>query len=117
MKKTIALRDRIAPWVVMFLLLGMSQQVFAVLGGGGGVGGGTEAIDKLTGFIKAAGVLLILLITVTGFIWIGYSALAKFNEARKGNAEWAEVGLLAVVSVGVLVFLGYLLDQASTLIA
>ncbi len=115
MKKIIALRDSLVPWVVMLILLGVNQQVFAALGGG--VGGGTEAIDKLTEFIKAAGVLLILLITVTGFIWVGYSALAKFNEARKGNAEWAEVGLLAVVSVGVLVFLGYLLDKASTIIA
>jgi integrating conjugative element membrane protein (TIGR03745 family) len=115
MKNIIDSRDKIVPWVVMLLLLGISQQTFAALGGGGE--GGTEAIDKLTEFIKAAGILLILLITVTGFIWVGYAALAKFNEARKGNAEWAEVGLLAVVSVGVLVFLGYLLEQANTLIA
>ncbi len=115
MKKIIALRDRLISWLVMLLLLGVNQQVFAALGGG--IGGGEEPISKLTEFIKAAGVLLILLITITGFIWIGWATLVKFNDARAGRSEWGEVGLLSVVAVGVLVFLGYLLDQASTLIA
>lgn len=112
MKKVIALRGQIATLVVTVLLLAMSQQVLSAQGAE------LEPLTKMTDYIKAAAILLILLITVTGFIWIGWGVLAKFNEARsQGTTEWGEVGLFAVVAVGVLVFLGYLLDQASTLVA
>jgi integrating conjugative element membrane protein (TIGR03745 family) len=49
-------------------------------------------IALIRGYIKDGGLVLGLAIAVMGFLWIAYLAFAKFNEARQGKAEWAEVG-------------------------
>ena len=73
-------------------------------------------LGLIKGYIKDGGLVLGLAISVIGFLWVSYTAIAKFNEARNGRAEWAEVGLLGVVAAGVLVFIGFLLNQAATVI-
>ena len=47
---------------------------------------------------------------------MGYVGFAKFNEARQGKAEWAEVGVLGIVGAIVLIFASYLLTEASGVI-
>ena len=54
-------------------------------------------IGLIQGYIKDGGLVLGLAIAVLGFLWIAYLGFAKFNEARQGKAEWAEVGVLGVV--------------------
>ena len=49
-------------------------------------------------------------------MWIAYLTFAKFNEARQGKAEWAEVGVLGIVGAIVLIFASYLLTQAADVI-
>jgi integrating conjugative element membrane protein (TIGR03745 family) len=51
-----------------------------------------------------------------GFLWIAYLGFAKFNEARQGKAEWAEVGVLGIVGAIVLIFASYLLTEAAGVI-
>ncbi len=109
MKKLSTVRGQIIALAIAVLIFGMNQQALAAEE--------LEALTKMTDFVKAGAILLILLITVAGFIWIGWGTLVKFNDARRGQSEWGEVGLLAVAAVGVLVFLGYLLDKASSLVA
>ncbi len=53
---------------------------------------------------------------VLGFLWIAYLGFAKFNEARQGKAEWAEVGVLGIVGAIVMIFASYLLTEAAGVI-
>ena len=66
-------------------------------------------IALIKGYIKDGGLVLGLAIAVLGFLWIAYLGFAKFNEARQGKAEWAEVGVLGIVGAIVLIFASYLL--------
>jgi len=70
-------------------------------------------IGLISGYIKDGGLVLGLAIAILGFLWIAYLGFAKFNEARQGKAEWAEVGVLGIVGAIVLVFASYLLTEAA----
>ena len=73
-------------------------------------------IGLIQGYIKDGGLVLGLAIAVLGFLWVAYLMFAKFNEARQGKAEWAEVGVLAIVGAVVLIFASYLLTEAAGVI-
>ena len=73
-------------------------------------------IGLIQGYIKDGGLVLALAIAVLGFLWIAYLGFAKFNEARQGKAEWAEVGVLGIVGAIVLIFASYLLTEAAGVI-
>lgn len=73
-------------------------------------------IALIQGYIKDGGLVLGLAIAVLGFLWVAYLAFAKFNEARMGKAEWAEVGVLGVVGAVVLIFASFLLTEAAGVI-
>jgi integrating conjugative element membrane protein (TIGR03745 family) len=73
-------------------------------------------IALISGYIKDGGLVLGLAIAVLGFLWIAYLGFAKFNEARQGKAEWAEVGVLGIVGAIVLIFASFLLTEAAGVI-
>jgi integrating conjugative element membrane protein (TIGR03745 family) len=73
-------------------------------------------IALISGYIKDGGLVLGLAIAVLGFLWVAYLGFAKFNEARQGKAEWAEVGVLGIVGAIVLIFASYLLTEAAGII-
>jgi len=73
-------------------------------------------IGLIQGYIKDGGLVLVLVIAVLGFLWIAYLGFAKFNEARQGKAEWAEVDVLGIVGAIVLIFASYLLIEAAGVI-
>lgn len=73
-------------------------------------------LELIKGYAKDAGLVIGLIIAVVAFLWIGWISIAKFNEARTGRAEWGEVGLTAVVAAGVMIFISYLLTEASRVI-
>ena len=70
-------------------------------------------IALISGYIKDGTAVLGLAVASVGFLWIAYIGFAKFNEARQGRAEWAEVGLLAIVGAVVLIFASYLLTESA----
>ena len=70
-------------------------------------------IALISGYIKDGALVLGLAVAVVGFLWVAYVGFAKFNEARQGKAEWAEVGVLGIVGAVVLIFASYLLTEAS----
>lgn len=70
-------------------------------------------IALISGYIKDGSLVLGLAIATVGFLWVAYVGFAKFNEARQGKAEWAEVGVLAIVGAVVLIFASYLLTEAA----
>ena len=73
-------------------------------------------IGLIRGYIKDGGLVLGLALSVMGFLWVAYLGFAKFNEARQGKAEWAEVGVLGIVGAVVLIFASYLLTEAAGVI-
>jgi integrating conjugative element membrane protein (TIGR03745 family) len=73
-------------------------------------------LGLIKGYGKDAGITIGLLIGIAAFVWASWAAIAKFNEARQGKAEWGEVGLLGVAAGGVLVFDSYLLGTAAGII-
>jgi len=73
-------------------------------------------LGLIQGYIRDGGIVLGLAIAILGFLWVAYLAFAKFNEARQGKAEWAEVGVLGIVGAVVLIFASYLLTQAAGVI-
>ena len=73
-------------------------------------------LGLIKGYIKDGGVVMGLAVAVAAFVWAAWSAIAKFNEARNGRAEWGEVGLLSVVAGGILIFDSYLLGTAAGII-
>ncbi len=78
--------------------------------------GAGDWIGLIQGYIRDGGLVLGLAIAVLGFLWIAYLGFAKFNEARQGKAEWAEVGVLGIVGAVVLIFASYLLTEAAGVI-
>ena len=73
-------------------------------------------LTLIKGYIKDGGLVLGLAIAVVAFLWIAWITISKFNEARAGKAEWGEVGLTAVMAAGVMIFISFLLTEASTVI-
>ena len=75
-----------------------------------------DYLGVFKGYAKDAGIILGLTLAILAFLWLGYATVAKFNEARGGRAEWAEVGLTGAVAAAVALFVGYFLTAASTII-
>ncbi len=73
-------------------------------------------LDLMKGYIKDGGLVIGLLIAIAVFLLISWILMSKFNEARAGKADWGEVGLVGVVGVAVMIFVSYLLTEASTVI-
>ncbi len=73
-------------------------------------------LDLMQGYVKDVGLVIGLLIAVVVFLWMSWILIAKFNEARRGQADWGEVGVVAVVGVGVMIFISYILTEASNVI-
>ncbi len=73
-------------------------------------------LDLMKGYAKDAGLVVGLIIALAVFLWMSWILIAKFNEARRGQADWGEVGVVAVVGVGVMIFISFILTEASTVI-
>ncbi len=73
-------------------------------------------LDLMKGYAKDAGLVVGLIIALAVFLWMSWILIAKFNEARRGQADWGEVGVVAVVGVGVMIFISYILTEASNVI-
>jgi integrating conjugative element membrane protein (TIGR03745 family) len=71
----------------------------------------------IRGYIADGAIILGLAIAAVGLLWIAYTGVAKFNEARTGKAEWSELGVLGIVGAAVLLFMMFLLNQAATIFA
>src|SRR5947208_16841527 len=55
-------------------------------------------LGLIKGYVKDGGIVMGLAVAVAAFVWAAWAAIAKFNEARNGRAEWGEVGLLSVAA-------------------
>ena len=78
-------------------------------------GGGTDGdwLSLVRGYIADGAIVLGLALGVLGLLWIAYTALAKFNACRAGQAEWSELGVLGIAGAVVLLLVMFLLAQAA----
>lgn len=65
-------------------------------------------------YVKSGGHLTVLFISLAGFAWIGWHALADVNEARRGDKEWGDVGLSVSAAAAVFLWVSFLLTQGET---
>ncbi len=73
-------------------------------------------LDLMKGYAKDAGLVVGLIIALAVFLWMSWILISKFNEARRGQADWGEVGVVAVIGVGVMIFISFILTEASNVI-
>ena len=72
--------------------------------------------DLIKNYISEGGDLIGLGLTILSFIVAAYFVLAKVGEARKGKAEWAEVGVTAGIGAAAVILIGFFADQAHKVI-
>lgn len=72
-------------------------------------------LELVKGYLKDGTIILGLALSTVGFLWVSWTALAKFNEARRGrgDVEWGEVGMLTIVGGALLLFITFLLNEAA----
>ena len=70
----------------------------------------------LKGYIKDGAVLGGLALSVCGFLWLSWIALADINQARSGRKEWGEVGVTVIGGAAAFLFVSYMLAQAAGVI-
>jgi integrating conjugative element membrane protein (TIGR03745 family) len=71
-------------------------------------------ITTLGCYVKQGGSLALLFISLAGFAWTGWHALADVNEARRGDKEWGDVGLSVSAAVAVFLWVSFLVAQGDT---
>lgn len=81
---------------------------------------GTPTDDDLFGTLEKnvirGGKLLLVAVSAIAFIWIAYSAVAKFRECQSGRADWGELVVLVVGAGALLLFIFFLLSSAGLIL-
>lgn len=78
----------------------------------GGSGGKENLLTGIGENVSTAGTILLLAISILSFLWVTYSAVAKFRECQAGRADWSELLVLGVAAGALLVFVTILLSNA-----
>lgn len=73
-------------------------------------------LEVIKGYLKDGTLLVGLAISVCGFLWLSWIALADINQARQGRKEWGEVGVTVIGGAAVFLFVSYMLAQAAGVI-
>jgi len=101
--------DAFARYLLLpFLVIG--GMAIAQDAGGGAAGALTTASD----IFKQVVVLATSVIAAIAFLIVAWATLSKFNDARRGRAEWMEVMVPFAMGAALLVLLAYLIDNANT---
>ena len=78
---------------------------------------GGNWLELVKGYIKDGAIVLGLALSAIAFLWIAWTIVAKFNEARSSDrVEWGELGLVAIAGGAVLLIITFLLTQSSGVI-
>lgn len=90
-----------------------------VLGSGhvhasGAAGASSAALDEVGTMFSSAMMLGLALISAVIFIIVAWAVVTKFNDARRGRADWGEVVLPFIIGAGVVIFVGYLVTEGET---
>jgi integrating conjugative element membrane protein (TIGR03745 family) len=73
-------------------------------------------LSMIQQYIKNGGLLVGLFLSVSGFLWLGWNALADLNQVRNGRKEWGEIGMGTVAGAAIFLWVSYLLMKAKDVI-
>ncbi len=76
-----------------------------------------DLFGTLEGNVVRGGKLLLVAVSAIVFIWIAYSAVAKFRECQSGRADWGELVVLVVGAGALLLFIFFLLSSAGVILS
>ena len=71
----------------------------------------TEGAPK--DLLTSIGEFGVVVVSLIAFLWVAYAAVAKFRACQKGQADWGELLVLALVAAVLLVWVSFLLFQAA----
>lgn len=73
-----------------------------------------EALTQAANVVRTSVILIIGVISAIAFVYVAYSLLTKFNDARRGRGEWGEVIVPFIAGAAILVLIAWLVEQATT---
>lgn len=77
-------------------------------------GAGAAVLTQVRSLFSEGVNIGLLLLAAVGFLLVAWATLSKFNEARRGRADWGEVAVPFVFGAALLVFIGYLVTEGQT---
>lgn len=77
-------------------------------------GGADAALTTVADNVKAVIILGLQLILAVVFLMVAWAIISKFNEARRGRADWGEVVVPFVVGAAVVILVAYLAGEGET---
>ncbi len=119
LKGLMKMKKKMTALIVALALLplqAMAVMPTAVDSGGSGAATNGDWLALLTGYLDKGTDLIAWAVAILGFIVLAVVTLGKFNDARKGKAEWSEVGLTGGVGVVILLFMVFLATEATKVI-
>ncbi len=63
--------------------------------------------------LTSIGQLGVVVVSAIAFLWVTYSAIAKFRECQAGRADWGELFTLTAIAGLLLVWISFILITAS----
>lgn len=73
----------------------------------------TNWITMLKGYVADGSNLLTLVVSVGVFILLSYFIAADLAAVRRGDKEWGDLGLMAVIGAAAFMWVSYLLGQVA----
>lgn len=101
---------------VAFLALALVNEAFAGLPAPAlpsGTASSTNWLDVLKGYARDGSAVLTVVLAVGVFILLGYFIVVDLAAVRKGDKEWGDLGLMAVIGAAAFLWVTYLLGQVA----
>lgn len=111
-----ALRQRMGLWMLLAATTLVCHPVWAALPAQVAPEGGANDdnwLSLIRGYIRDGGLVIGLFLSLAGFVWVSWHALADLQQVRGGRKEWGEVGLANVIGAVILLVISYLLNEAA----
>lgn len=74
-----------------------------------------QALTNVGQYLTSAVKLVLSAISAVVFVAVAWAVVTKFNDARRGRADWGEVIIPFVVGAAVVVFVGWLYTQGDAI--
>lgn len=107
-------------FALLYAPAAFSESIKNILDSITGGTGDFEVKNSIVGGAKdsvlGSGQLFLLAISIIAFLWVSYSAIAKFRECQSGRADWGELLVLGVAGAALLVFVAALLSRAAVIL-
>lgn len=74
----------------------------------------SAALEEVGTMFGDAMLMGLALISAVVFVIVAWAVVTKFNDARRGRADWGEVVLPFIIGAGCVIFIGWLVGEGET---